>query len=58
MVTLTIGMGEYGGGVEGNLAVDGLILKLAAVTIVVVVLGAALVGGGVAEGAGTVGDSP
>ena len=44
MVTGMIGMGQYGGGVEGNFAVDGLICKLAG-------LGAALVGGLVAGGA-------
>jgi hypothetical protein len=50
IVTSTIGMGQYGGGVEGNLAVDGLICKPAAVVTVVAVLGAALVGGLVAGG--------
>src|SRR3974390_2684744 len=29
MVTGTIGIGQYGGGVEGNFAVDGLICRLA-----------------------------
>jgi hypothetical protein len=44
MVTGTIGMGEYGGGVEGNSAVDGVMCKLTAVATVVVVW-AAVVGG-------------
>jgi len=50
--TSTIGMGEYGGGVEGNFAVNGLICKLAAVATGVVVLGPALVGGLAAGGDG------
>lgn len=49
MVTVTIGMGQYGGGVDGKFAGDGLRRKLA-------VLGAALVGGVVGDGVvGTVG---
>ena len=47
MVTLTIGIGQYGGGVEGKPAVAGVTSKLAA-SGGVVVLGAALVGGVVA----------
>ena len=43
-------MGQYGGGVEGKLATEGLICKLAAVATVITVLGAALVGGLVAGG--------
>ena len=50
MVTFTIGIGQYGGGVEGKSAADGLICKLAIVTTGVVVLGAALVGGLVVAG--------
>jgi hypothetical protein len=34
MVTFTIGIGQYGGGVEGNLAVAGLMRTLAVVTTV------------------------
>jgi hypothetical protein len=49
MVTGTIGMGQYGGGVKGNSAVDGVMCKLACVAIVVVV-GAAVVGGLVVGG--------
>ena len=52
MVTSTIGMGEYGGGVDGNFAVDGSICKAAVVATTVVVLGAALVGGLAAGGDG------
>jgi len=37
MVTTTIGIGEYGGGVEGNAAGDGVTPKLAVVAIGVVV---------------------
>jgi hypothetical protein len=43
-------MGQYGGGVEGNFAVDGFICKLAVLAPVAVVLGAALVGGLAAGG--------
>jgi hypothetical protein len=50
MVTRTIGMGQYGGGVEGNFAVDGSIRKLAVVATVGTALGAAVVGGLVAGG--------
>ncbi|HEX6392396.1 MAG TPA: hypothetical protein VFZ97_03080 [Acidimicrobiales bacterium] len=34
MVTFTIGIGQYGGGVEGNIALEGVIRTLAAVTTV------------------------
>lgn len=34
MVTFTIGIGQYGGGVEGNIALEGLIRTLAVVTTV------------------------
>ena len=44
MVTLTIGMGQYGGGVDGKAAVVGMTSRLA-VTGAVVVFAAALVGG-------------
>ena len=55
MVTGTIGMGQYGGGVEGKSPADGEMCKLTVVAIVVVV-GAAVVGGIVAGGVvGTVG---
>jgi len=40
-----IGMGQYGGGVEGNLAIDGLTCNVAVVATMRVVLGAALAGG-------------
>ena len=36
MVTGTIGMGQYGGGVEGNSAVEGAIRKLTVLATVVV----------------------
>jgi hypothetical protein len=38
-------MGQYGGGVAGNLAMEGLICRPAVLAAVVVVLGAAVVGG-------------
>jgi hypothetical protein len=44
MVTFTIGMGQYGGGVDGNSAVAGPICKLAA-AVTWVVVGATVVGG-------------
>jgi hypothetical protein len=47
MVTGTIGMGQYGGGVEGKPAVDGVTRKLA---VVATVVGAAVVGAMVALG--------
>ena len=49
-VTCTIGMGQYGGGVEGNFAVDGLPSNRAVAATVAVVLEAARVGGLVAGG--------
>src|ERR1700688_5046863 len=49
MVTGTIGMGEYGGGVEGNSAVEGVMCKLTVVATMVVV-GATGVGGLVVGG--------
>ncbi len=50
MVTATIGIGQYGGGNEGNLATDGEIWNRAIVPTVVVVLGALVVGGLVVGG--------
>jgi hypothetical protein len=43
VVTFTMGMGQYGGGVEGNRAVVGLTWNLTVVATVAVLLGAALV---------------
>jgi hypothetical protein len=43
-------MGQYGGGVEGNFAIDGLTCKFAVLATMGVVLGAALVGGFAAGG--------
>jgi hypothetical protein len=56
MVTGTIGMGQYGGGVVGKDAVDGVMCKLTVVATVVatvVVVGGLLAGGvvGTVEGA-------
>ena len=53
-VTGTIGIGQYGGGVEGKPAVDGVTCRPAGAAVVVV--GSAVVGGvvtGGAVGAGT-----
>src|SRR5579863_873697 len=52
-VTWTIGMGQYGGGVDGKFAVEGEICMLA--TAARVVAGASVVGGTVAGGAVVVG---
>lgn len=55
MVTGTIGMGQYGGGVVGKAPVDGEMCKLTVLATVVVV-GVTVVGGFVAGGVvGTVG---